>query len=317
MSKFTRRFKKYKKNKSLKRGGGTENSESEKDEKEREGVIDMVENKVADVASSAATTLTDAGLKIVGLERVNKKDDATKKVDENINKVTDAASGIMSGVGNVVDKTGATIIENVNEVLGSSVVKETTEQAAEKTADIIKESAEKFNEALDKPEVKAEIKESIEKAGEIGSIVIESAKEPIDKAVDVTANAVQKATSAALSGAVKVGTDVLAAVPFFGAIVDAGKMINDGSKAISSVVEASSEAVEAASDAFVETKENVEKGLKVLEEKKKMADQISSRTNKSIKDFEFPTATVQSGGRKTRRRLFKRKAKSKRVRFAI
>ena len=92
MSKFTRRFKKNKKNKSLKRGGA-EKSEPEKDE--REGVIDIVENKVADIASSAATTLTDVGLRIIGLERVNKTDednDATKKVDENINKVSDKLS---------------------------------------------------------------------------------------------------------------------------------------------------------------------------------------------------------------------------------
>ena len=314
MSKFTRRFKKNKNNKSLKKGGSN-NSYSEKDE--REGVIDMVENKVSNIASSAATFLTDAGLKIMGLERVN-KDDATKKVDENINKVNDTASGMMSDVGNVVDKTGATIIENVNEVLGSSIVKETTEQAAAKTADIVKESAEKFNEALDNPEVKAEVKETIEKAGEIGDVVVEAAKKPIEKAVDVAASAAQKATGAALAGVIKVGTDMMAAVPGVGAVIEVGKMINDGSKAASSVVEAGSEAVEAASDAFIETKENVEKGLKVLDEKKKMGDEISNRTIKSIKDFEDPIKTVQAAGsRKTRRRLFKRKAKSKRVRFAI
>ena len=311
MSKFTRRFKKNKKNKSLKRGGA-EKSEPEKDE--REGVIDIVENKVADIASSAATTLTDVGLRIIGLERVNKTDednDATKKVDENINKVSDAASGIISDVGNVVDKTGAAIIENVNEVLGSSVVKETTEQAAEKTADIVKEGAEKFNEALNDPEVKAEVKESIEKAGEIGAVVVEAAEKPIEKAVDVAANAAQKATGAALAGVVKVGTDVMAAVPGVGAFIELGKMMNDASKAASAVVEAGS-------DAFIETKKNVEKGLKDLEEKKQMSDKISNRTIKSITDFENPITSAQSAGStKTRRKLTKRKANSKRVRFSI
>jgi hypothetical protein len=328
MSKFTRRFKKNKKNKSLKRGGAEksepenyepENYEPEKSE--REGVIDIVQNKVADVASSAATTLTDIGLKIAGLERVNKTDednDATKKVDENINKVSDAASGIISDVGNVVDKTGAAIIENVNEVLGSSVVKETTEQAAEKTADIVKEGAEKFNEALNDPEVKAEVKESIEKASEIGAIVVEAAEKPIEKAVDVAANAAQKATGAALAGVVKVGTDVMAAVPGVGAFIELGKMMNDASKAASAVVEAGTEAVEAGSDAFIETKKNVEKGLKDLEEKKQMSDKISNRTIKSITEFENPITSAQSAGStKTRRKLTKRKANSKRVRFSI
>ena len=108
----------------------------------------------------------------------------------------------------------------------------------------------------------------------------------------------------------------MAAVPYIGSIIEVGKMLNDGSKAASTVVEAGSEAVEAASDAFIETKENIEEGLKVLEEKKKLGDEISSRTDKSIKEFEDPVKT-QDGGRKTRRRLFKHKAKSKRVRFAM
>jgi len=109
----------------------------------------------------------------------------------------------------------------------------------------------------------------------------------------------------------------MAAVPGVGAVIEVGKMLNDGTKAASAVVEAGSEAVEAASDAFIETKENVEQGLKELEEKKKLAEQISNRTTKSIDNFENPISTQMVGGRKTRRRLFKRKAKSKRVRFAI
>jgi ABC-type transporter Mla subunit MlaD len=111
---------------------------------------------------------------------------------------------------------------------------------------------------------------------------------------------------------------MMAAVPGLGAVIEIGKMLNDGSKAASAVVEAGSEAVETASDAFVETTENVKQGLQELDEKKKMAEQISNRTTKSINDFENPLpATAQAaGGRKTKRRLFKRKAKSKRVRFA-
>ena len=57
------------------------------------------------------------------------------------------------------------------------------------------------------------------------------------------------------------------------------------------------------------------KGLKELDEKKKMSQQISNRTTNSINQFENPS--VVKGGTKTRRRLFKRKLKSKRVRFAI
>lgn len=310
MSKFTRRLKKYKKNKSIK-GGGTEKNKSKNEE--RQGIIDIIGNKISGVASSATKAIGDAGLKVVGLERINK----TREEDDNINKVGDTASGIVSDVGNVVDKTSAAIIENVNEVLGSDTVKETTEQAAENTAELVKETAEKFNEALNNPEVKAEVEESIEKAGEVASVIVKAAEKPIEKAVDVTANATSKATGAALAGFIKVGTDMIAAVPGVGAVIEVGKILNDGTRAASAVVEAGSEALEAASDAFIETKENTEKGLKILEEKKKLADEVSNRTTKSIKDFENPINTQSAGARKTRKRFFKRNSKSKRVRFAI
>jgi len=329
MRKLTRRLKKNKKNRTFKRGGAVDikkpeevKSKEESPKEERQGIMDIIGNKVADVAYSGATTLGDAGLKIVGLERIDKskeEEEASKKVDDNINKISDAASGIVSDVGNVFDKTGAAVIENVNEVLGSSVVKETTEEAAEKTADIIKEGAETFNDALNDPEVKAELEEAIENAGEVGAVFVKSVEKPAEQLVDVAANSAAKATGATLGGIIRVGTDAMAAVPYVGAVIEFGKMLNDGSKAASAAVEAGSEAVEVASDAFIETKENVEKGLKVLEEKKKLADEISSRTNKSIKEFETPllSQAQAAGAKKTRRKLLKHRGKSKRVRFAI
>ena len=261
------------------------------------------------------------------MERIEKADEEDKppeKVDENLEKVNegiekigDTASGILNTVENVADKTGAVILDNVNEVLGSDAVNETTEQVAENTAEIVQENLEVFNDALNNPEVKAEVEETIEHIGDVGAVVVEAAEKPIVKAVDVASNAAVKATGAALAGIIKIGTDAAAAVPGVGAVIEVGKMLNDGSKAASAVVEAGSEAVEVASDAFIETKEGIEKGLEVLEENKKTAEEISNRTTKSIDDFENPVSTITKGGRKTRRRLFKRKAKSKRVRFSI
>jgi hypothetical protein len=312
MSNLTRRFKKNKKNKTIKKGG---------DGEKREGVIDMLGDKINAVASSAAKTLADATLKIAGLERIDKsaeEQQSAQKLDENLEKISNAASSTITDAQNIVDKTGANIIEGVNEVLGSDAVKESTKQAAEETAEIVKESVEVFNKALDDPVVKAEVEKAIENAGEVGEVVVKAAEKPFNEAVDVAARSIPKATGAVLSGMVKVGTDVMAAIPGVGAIIDIGKIMNDSSKAASAVVEAGSEAVEVASDAFIETKENVEKGLKELEEKKKMVEQISNRTTKSINDFQNPLTTqATKGGRRTRRKLFKRKGKSKRVRFAF
>jgi hypothetical protein len=324
MARLTRRhLKKGKKHKTLKtknenfKGGNS-------DEKKREGVFDMIGNKISDATSSAVNSVTDAGLKIVGLERINDENEKETKLETNkleetatnvANEVSETTANIASNVTDVADKTSAAIIENVNEVLGSDAVKETAEQAAQDTAAITTELLGNFNEAIDNPEVKEEVKEALDNAGEVASVAVDAFEEPLNKAVDVTAEAAQKATSAAVSGAIKVGTDAMAAVPFWGAIIDLGKMINDGSRAASAVVEAGSEAVEVASDAFIDTKENFEKGLKELDEKKKMSQQISNRTTNSINQFENPT--VMKGGNKTRRKLFKRKLKSKRVRFAI
>jgi uncharacterized phage infection (PIP) family protein YhgE len=334
MSKLTRRFKKNKKNRTIKRGGQSPDAKVKSEEikvpevkDERQGVFDIIGNKISNVASSAATTVGDLGLRFVGLERIEKADEEDKppeKVDENLEKVNegiekigDTASGILNTVENVADKTGAVILDNVNEVLGSDAVNETTEQVAENTAEIVQENLEVFNDALNNPEVKAEVEETIEHIGDVGAVVVEAAEKPIVKAVDVASNAAVKATGAALAGIIKIGTDAAAAVPGVGAVIEVGKMLNDGSKAASAVVEAGSEAVEVASDAFIETKEGIEKGLEVLEENKKTAEEISNRTTKSIDDFENPVSTITKGGRKTRRRLFKRKAKSKRVRFSI
>jgi hypothetical protein len=316
MSKFTRDFKKYK-NKTVKKGGRyrqVRNSNEFDEKPHREGIIDKYENKLSETASTVENFAVDTGLRLFGLKRINQNDENNEYNKNNLDQIRDSSSEILNNIERSADKTGANVIGNVNEVLGSDYVNQTTEQAARDTAQLVKIGAEKFNEALDKPEVKEELKKAIRNAGELGSVMIEAGKEPFNKAVDVAAEATQKATSAALSGAVKVGTDVLAAVPFFGAIIDVGKMVNDGSRAASAVNEASSEAIEAVSDAFIETKKNFEIKLKELEEKKRIAQQISNRTTNSIKEFEAP---IQSGGYKTRRRLFKRKAKSKRVRFAI
>ena len=217
MSKITRRLKnkKNKKNRTIKKGGSTIEGTT------REGIFDIIGNKISNIASSTGKTIGDTGLKIIGLERIDK----SVEEEKSSKKFDDAAYGIVSDVGNVVDKTGAAIIENVNEVLGSDIAKQTTEQAAQQTADIVKDSAEKFNEALNDPEVKAELEEAIENAGEVGEIVLKAAKKPLDEAIDIAAESTKKASSAAVSGVIKVTTDALSAIPFWGAIIDLGKSL--------------------------------------------------------------------------------------------
>lgn len=311
MPKFTRRIKGNRKNRTYKKGGDSP-------DEERKGIIDIATEKIGDATSGVIDKIEDVGLNALGLERIHKSSNQTSEnVDSNIDKISDAASGVVSDVGNVVNKTSAAVIDNVNEVLGSEAVNENVEDAAKETADITAKLAEKFNDAMNNPEVKEKVEEAIENASDVGTVIVKSSEKPLQEAVKVGVEAGTKALGAASGGIIKVGTDMMAAVPGLGAIIEFGKILNDSSKAASAVVEAGSEAVETASDAFVETTENVKQGLKELEEKKKMAEQISNRTTKSINDFEnpLPDTTQTAGRRKTRRRLFKRKAKSKRVRF--
>jgi len=315
MPKFTRRIKKYRKNKTkynhYKKGGDGPSDETK-------GVFDIIGDKIGDVASSVANKAEDIGLGALGLEKVNESQN-DKKVDENIEKVGNAASGVVSDVENVVDKTSGAIVNNVNEVLASNQVNEGVKAAANETAEITGKLAETFNDAMNNPQVKAEVEEAIENAGEIGTVVAKAAEEPLKEAAKVGVEAGTKALGAATSGVIKVGTDALGAIPFIGGIIDLGKMINDGTKAASTVVKAGTEVVETTSDAITETTENIKEGLKDLEEKKQMSQQIANRTTKSINQFENPlqAPTQSAGGRKTRRILFKNRAKSKRVRFAI
>ena len=295
MPRFTRRIKRNKKNRTFKIGGSDL-------VEERKGIFDIIGDKIGDVTSSVIDKAQDIGLNAMGLEKIVQPNEMNNS----------------SNIGNVVDKTSSVVLNNVNEVLASKEVSESVKKAGEETAAITGKLAETFNDAMDDPVVKAEVKEAIENAGEVGTIVAKAAEEPVKEATRVSVEAGTKALGAASAGVIKVGTDMLAAIPGVGGIIEVGKMINDGSKAASAVVEAGSDAVETVSDAFMETSEKVKEGLKELEDKKKMVQQISNRTNKSISQFENPLQSVntQTGGRKTKRRLFKRKAKSKRVRFA-
>ena len=312
MPKLTRRSKKYKKNMTVKFGGAYDGK----------GVIDILKEKAYGTAQAIGETALDTGLKIVGLERISKKEnyktDENINTDDNIHKISDT----ISGVGNTIDRTGATVIENVNEVLDSNIVQESTTQAAKNTAEILKKSAGKFNEAINNPEVKKEVIEAIDNASEILTTGVKAMKEPISNVVEDTAETLHKTSPKFTKAAVNAFNAGMEEVPIVGTVYAWLNIINNVSKAISAATEAGTEVIESTSDAIIETKKQFDEGIKELEEKKKLGSQISNRTTQSINQFENPIpqysqTQTQFGGKKTRKRLFKRRVKSKRVRFAI
>jgi hypothetical protein len=277
-------------------------------------------------------------------------ENTTKEVDEKIGEISDAASGVISDatkigsdVVDVFDKGSAAIIGNINDVLQSPKVEESISEAAEETAEIGEKLLEDFNEKLATPELKEETKKALENAADYTEIAVEAMDEPINKAVDELNAAGTKAATGVAKGLVKVAVDSALAVPGVATVVEPIIMLDDISRAAADVVQATSDATSTASRVVEETSKNIEEGLDKLEEKKEeLSDsmkpdinikpdatfkqlnkdglKVADRVDKSISQFENPVSSVpviQKGGKKTRRKLFKHKGKSKRVRFAI
>ena len=324
----------------------TEEEEQGKETEQKEGVIDIIENKATDFAKDTGNFLKDKTLRLFGLQPINKNEN---QPDKSVNKLEDTASGLASNaksIGNdvvkVFDEGSAAIIGNINDVLQSPKVEKSVTAAAEQTVKTGTKLLNIFNENLNNPRFKEETKEALDNIADYAKITVKALNEPLNEAIDEFSEAGNKAAAGVAAGLVKVATDAAGAIPGYGAIIDVGKMINDGTRAASTVVEAASEASETASELFLKTTNGIKQGMKELEEKKNEAMNIANRTSSSINDFHSPALNLSKnlkkssdkikngitsvGGssnsninsnRKSKKRLLKRKAKSKKVRFAL
>ena len=371
MNKRTKRNKNKKSNnKSKKYYGGTNvkpNEDTSVKTLEREenppGIFNIIGDKLADYSGDVTGYIADKGLRLIGLERIKndqEEDDTTKVVDDKIGQINDVASNAVSGITsqvtsigsdvvNVVNKGSAALIGQVNDVLESPVVYNSVTEAASRTAKDATNLLNKINEAASTPELKAATKVAFDNAADYTNIAVKAMDEPINNAIDTLNQAGTEAASGVGSGLIKVATDMVGAIPGVGAIIDAGKALNDGSAAVGKVVEATSKSVEAIADVAEQTSENFKEGIDKLKEAENKVTQgiqnvedksdivgeglhtfkklnkegmdTLNRANQSIDKFEKPlsdnVAAAAGGGRKTRRKLLKRKTKSKRVRFAF
>lgn len=340
------RTKKTTHNSNIYLGGASEAINMEKSK----GIFDILSEKVGNYAGDAFHYVKDKGLRLAGVQPIQKDEnssmDRTKEVDEHINKMSDAASGLVSGakqigsnILNVFDKGSATVVEKFNNVIGNKLVDESVTDAAMKTAAIGEKLLKNINDKISTPALKEETKKVLENAADYAEIAVEAMDEPINKAVDELNKAGTTAAAGIASGVVKVGTDALAAVPGVGAVIEVGKMANDASAAAGDVVKAASDASSTISRVVGETSKNIEEelekkeleannlekndsennmkgGMANFKEINKGGMKIYNRVNHSINEFENPLA-IGCGPKTRRKHRNKPKPKTKRVRFAI
>lgn len=288
MPKFTRHINKHRKNISFKKGGYNN---------DRERIID--ESK--DTTSNLLNTTRNNSLNHFGLEGIN----------DNINKNIENVRNIQ----NKFDKGKKAILGTVNGVLDSDIVDNKVKDTAKDTAQIIGKLASRFNEAMDDPAIKYKIEKSIQNVGELSDIAVESFKEPFKKGVNDLIETVNESAPKFGKAVGKAAWDTVTSIPPISVVGDLINITNDVTKAASAAVDAGSEAIITASNTFIETRDNIKKILKELDERKKMAEQITNRTTNSIRDFENPLANTMRGGRKSRRKV-SQNSKTKRAKFA-
>jgi hypothetical protein len=297
LAKKTRRYRKY-------YGGNGETTTNNSNEilKESEGIFDVIGDKLSGYTSSMFNYGKEKGLRLLGLQTINPAEvtEDTNKINESVTNATEGISKIGSDVVNVFDKGSAAIINNVNDVLGSEIVNGSFKEAAKDIGETSAKILHNFNEALSTPEFKEETKVAMDNAAEIAEIFIEAADKPINKAVDVLNEAGEKAASGIASGSVKAASSAAGAIPFYGSIINIGKMANDITSAAQNVVKSSNTATEAVLKAIKETNENINEGLENLEKTKHKVENLSDMptisTVPKIDDQNIQNQMVQQGG---------------------
>ena len=341
------RFNKTKKNKRIYRGGkdavkSEVKSEDRTEDKtgrtegtgrtERTGIMDYMGDKIGDLASESTSYLTNKTARLFGLKpitadeaKADQKEMAkeTKSVSDATTNISDSVSNMTSDISDSVNNSSAALIGDMNDVLKTPIVNEAVSQAADDTKEITENLLGSVNATFDDPKFKKELADTLNNTAEIATIGIKAMDKPIDEAIDKVNEATGKALGGLAGTGIKIATDMMAAVPYVGAVVEMGKIVNDASKGISAVVEAGSEVAETSSDLVTNSIENFKDEYKKAEDLKSSINEkskITDRVNDSINDFEETTKNPKEylkggGGGKTRKRNLKRKGSSKRVRF--
>jgi hypothetical protein len=320
-------------------------------------IADGIRNSTTPVLTSLAKSIATGANAFADNLKIGNKNTGDKNTNSSKTDAGEGVPGILGLGYQTAQNMAVKTIDSVNDIIQKKQNEESIIGAVARTAEIgkniIDKSVDKFNETLNSPDFKDKIEETSEIAAKVVNKVVDNLDEPLEKFADKIGVASAQAASGVTSGVIKVVTDAAAAVPGVGAAVELGKIANDATASAASVVEAAKNSV----DAFTELTNNVANfnkldkldkldklsklkggenkeyndfdnltgGKKIQNLKKYISEKnkIIERTNKSIDDFMEPTEkgiknifnNVKKA--KTNKRLLKRKAKSKKVRFFL
>ena len=184
------------------------------------------------------------------------------------------------GEGPVIKEHNSETINNINANLASldsklGTVKSTVDDLNEKSASLKKSVSNGlgsvsggmfnfFSNGL-KNIVERIGENTLEQGGEAATLIMRAAKKPLEEAAGTFNKLGEDAAKNAAVGAVNVVTDVAAAVPGLGAMVEAGKIATDLATTASKSVKILEKAVDTAGDVMDKTQQNLEKNLNALQ----------------------------------------------------
>ena len=238
-----------------------------------ESILNVIGNGLSDYSGKAIRYGTDKGLRLAGLgpKQPVETYDSTQ---QNVDSAQQNVDSTQQNVDNIFEKGSAAFIGNINNVLDSPRVRDSLNETAQKTAVIGVKILKNFNENLSTPEMKKQTKLALDNAAEYAEIALVAMDQPINKALDKLHEAGIKAAASSISGAIKVGTDAMAAVPGVGAVVELGKVVNDVSTAVGNVVGAASDATNTVSKLVKETSNNINES--VVKKRESISNSIKS-----------------------------------------
>ena len=226
------------------RGGGDQYAAAFKED---EGLFGLISPKLSTYASNITNFAKEKGLRLIGLQSIPPDDEAAATADEKPLSAEDAHrlkefKTIENAIGNIVSDT------------------------VKSTSNVLRD----VNAKISTPEFKKEAEFALDNAAEIATMGVRAFEQPLNESIDVLSESGEKLVAGVSSGAIKVMTDVAAAVPYVGTVVELGKIANDASATIADVMDATSSATKAVSTVIQKTNSNFEQNMNELKAAKEM-----------------------------------------------